>query len=179
MERTLVAPTLGASTYVVGAPHNCYDLVVPDQHHPPGPAPARIQDRPTWLISRAYTRSTGLLNDGFEARAAGLRSYHYRLLAALDEWGPASQADLGRGANMDRSDVAGALNELGARGLIARTVNPDDRRRNIVSITRAGRKQLGILDHVVADTQEQLLAPLNQSERRQLVKLLRRLVDAN
>jgi DNA-binding MarR family transcriptional regulator len=149
------------------------------QHHLPEPAPTRIRDRPTWLISRAYARSTGLLNNEFEARAAGLRSYHYRLLAALEEWGPASQADLGRSTNMDRSDVAGALNELAGRGLIARTVDPDDRRRNIVSITRADTKQLAILDHVIADTQEQLLAPLNQTERRQFVKLLHRLLDTD
>jgi DNA-binding MarR family transcriptional regulator len=179
-EPTLALPTLANRTqHSLACPTTCYDLAVPEQHHPPGPAPTRIRDRPTWLISRAYARSTALLNDGFAASAAGLRSYHYRLLAALDEWGPASQADLGRSTNMDRSDVAGALNELAGRRLIARTVDPSDRRRNIVSITRAGMKQLGLLDHIVADTQEQLLAPLNQTERRQFVKLLHRLVDTD
>ena len=150
-----------------------------EQPHRPQSVPTRIRDRPTWLISRAYARSNGLLHDGFRAGAAGLRSYHYRLLAALDEWGPASQADLGRSTSIDRSDVVAALNELEQRGLIKRTVDPANRRRNIVSITRAGTKQLGVLDHIISDIQERVLAPLSAAERRQFIKLLHRLVDAD
>ena len=106
--------------------------------HPPGRTPARVKDRPTWLISRAFARSSGLLAAGFESHGRGLRSYHYRLLAALGEWGPASQADLGRGTGIDRSDVTAALSELESRRLVERSVDPEHRRRNIVTITPAG-----------------------------------------
>ena len=141
-------------------------------------APARIRDRPTWLISRNYTRSNRLLNDGFAASGSGLRGYHYRLLAALEEWGPASQAELGRATSVDRSDVVTVLEELGQRELVTRAVDPSNRRRNIVTITQAGRRQLQALDRVIDDVQQQTLAPLSQAERRQLTKLLRKLVDA-
>src|SRR5258708_25873389 len=97
---------------------------VPEQHHRHVSAPARIRDRPTWLISRAYGRSHGLLNDGFAAGGAGLRSYHYRLLAALEEAGPVGQADLGRRTSVDRSHVANVLSELERLGLIEPTGNP-------------------------------------------------------
>jgi len=100
------------------------------------------------------------------------------LLAALEEWGPVGQADLGRGTSVDRSDVVTLLGELERLGLIERTVNPANRRRNIVSITPAGSKQLRALDHVVDGIQERVLAPLSQNERRQLTKLLRKLADA-
>jgi DNA-binding MarR family transcriptional regulator len=140
-------------------------------------APARVRDKPTWLISRAYARSTGLLREGFEADADGLRSYHYRLLAALDEWGPASQADLGRGTSLDRSDVTATLGQLESRGLVERSVDPENRRRNIVSITRDGTTRLNALDHVLADIQDKLLAPLTPTEQRQFLKMLRRIVD--
>ena len=148
---------------------------VPEQRTRHVSAPSRIRDRPTWLISRAYGRSHGLLNDGFAAGGAGLRSYHYRLLAALEEWGPIGQADLGRSTSVDRSDVVTVLGELERLGLTERTVNPSNRRRNIVSITPAGSKQLRALDHVVDEIQERVLAPLSQNERRQLTKLLRKL----
>lgn len=141
-------------------------------------APTRIRDRPTWLISRVYARSHGLLNDGFAAGALGLRSYHYRLLAALEESGPTSQADLGRTTNVDRSDVVTVLGELERLGLAARKVDPENRRRNIVSITKAGSRQLRALDEVVDDVQERVLAPLSQNERRQLIRLLRKLAGA-
>ena len=147
--------------------------------HPPGRTPARVKDRPTWLISRTFARSSGLLAAGFESYGRGLRSYHYRLLAALEEWGPVGQADLGRSTSVDRSDVVTVLGELERLGLIERRVNPDNRRRNIVSITPAGSKQLRALDHVIDEIQERVLAPLSQNERRQLTKLLRKLADAD
>lgn len=53
-----------------------------------GAAPARVRDRPTWLISRAHARSSRLLNEAFESHGSGLRPYHYRLLSALEESGP-------------------------------------------------------------------------------------------
>jgi MarR family transcriptional regulator, lower aerobic nicotinate degradation pathway regulator len=150
---------------------------VAEQSHRHASAPSRLRDRPTWLISRTYVRSHGLLNDGFAASGTGLRSYHYRLLAALEEWGPIGQADLGRSTSVDRSDLVTWLGQLERLGLIERTVNPNNRRRNIVAITAAGRKQLRALDNVIDDIQERVLTPLSQNERRQLIKLLRKLAD--
>ena len=139
-------------------------------------APARVRGKPTWLISRAYARSTGLLREGFEADAGGLRSYHYRLLAALEEWGPASQADLGRASSMDRSDVTATLTLLESHGLVERSIDPDNRRRNIVSITGAGIARLTALDDVLGGIQAKLLAPLTPAEQGEFLRLLRRVV---
>jgi MarR family transcriptional regulator, lower aerobic nicotinate degradation pathway regulator len=138
-------------------------------------APARVRDRPTWLISRAYARSSGLLRAGFESQGSGLRSHHYRLLAALDEGGPASQAALGRGTGIDRSDVTAALSELESRRLVERTVDPEHQRRKIVTLTPEGADRLGELDAVIDDVQEQVLAPLTAAQRRQFIDLVARL----
>ena len=146
-------------------------------NHQPGGAPARLKDRPTWLISRAYARSSGLLNAGFEAHGGGLRGYHYRLLAALDEWGPASQADLGRSTGIDRSDVTAALAELESRNLIERAVDPENKRRNIVTLTPLGVGRLLDLVIVVGTIQDELLAPLTAPQRRQFITLISRLLD--
>ena len=145
--------------------------------HQPSRTPTRVKDRPTWLISRAYARSSGLLNAGFEAHGSGLRGYHYRLLAALEEWGPASQADLGRSTGIDRSDVTAALAELEPRNLIERTVDPEHKRRNIVTLTPEGREQLRGLDTVLDAIQDELLAPLTATQRRQFITLMSRLLD--
>jgi len=142
-----------------------------------GWTPARLSDRPTWLISRTYARSHRILNEAFAASGTGLRSYHYRLLAALEEAGPSSQADLSRGTSVDRSDVVALLGDLEQAGLIDRTVDPAHRRRNIVTLTRAGKKQLKALDRIVDEVQERVMEPLTPAERTRLVKLLRRLQD--
>jgi DNA-binding MarR family transcriptional regulator len=136
---------------------------------------SQILEMPTWLISRVYTHSHRLLAEGFAA--AGVRGYHYRLLAALEEFGPASQAALGRRASIDRSDVVAAVNELADRGLVQRSPDPDDRRRNIITITPAGSEQLRTLHPVLADIQEKMLAPLSAADRKQLIALLTRLLE--
>src|SRR6201993_1149309 len=55
---------------------------------PPAAMPfSRILEMPSWLIGRASAHSHRLLVEGFAA--AGARGYHHRLLAALEEFGPA------------------------------------------------------------------------------------------
>ncbi len=118
-----------------------------------------------------------MLNAGLEQHGTGLRKYHYRLLAALAESGPCSQAQLGRGTHVDRSDVVATLDELERRGLVKRAPDPDDRRRNVVSITGTGSKQLEALDTVLASVQVEVLAPLAADDRERLIGLLRQMVD--
>jgi len=137
--------------------------------------PARLATKPSWLISQASMHAHRLLTDGLAT--SGSRGYHYRLLAALAEFGPASQAQLGRHTGMDRSDVVAALNDLAARGLVQRSPDRADRRRNVVSITRAGRAHLDLLEELLAGVQAELLAPLSPAERTELARLLTRVVD--
>jgi DNA-binding MarR family transcriptional regulator len=137
--------------------------------------PARLTAKPTWLLSQAAMHGHRLLTDGLAPAAS--RGYHYRLLAALEEFGPASQARLGGRAGVDRSDVVAALNDLAARGMVERTQDPADRRRNIVTITPAGRAHLRRLDRLLARVQDELLAPLSPAERAQLVRLLTRILE--
>jgi DNA-binding MarR family transcriptional regulator len=137
--------------------------------------PARLTQKPTWLISQTSMHAHRLLTDGLAA--AGSRGYHYRLLAALQEFGPASQARLGRRTGMDRSDVVAALNELAGHGLVERAPDPADRRRNIITITPAGAAHLRRLDSLLDDVQDELLAPLSPAERQQLIHLLTRVLE--
>ena len=137
--------------------------------------PARLKAKSTWLISQVAARSHGLLTE--RLAAAGARGYHYRLLAALAEFGPSSQASLGRRTRMDRSDVVAAVGELAAEGLVERAADPADRRRNVVTLTPRGTVRLERLDQVLAAVQDELLAPLSGAERAELARLLTRLLD--
>jgi MarR family transcriptional regulator, lower aerobic nicotinate degradation pathway regulator len=138
-------------------------------------APARLRALPSWLINQTALPANRLVNEAL-ARA-GLRRQHYSLLATLDDTGPASQAALSRRTTIDRSDMVATINELAERGLVQRTHDPTDRRRNVVTITAAGRRQLRKLDRLLAGIQDELLAPLSARERRQLIRLLTRVVD--
>ncbi|WP_141579749.1 MarR family transcriptional regulator [Actinomadura sp. WMMA1423] len=137
--------------------------------------PARLRRTPSWLINLVSAQSHRLVSEGFTA--AGARGYHYRLLAALDEYGPSSQADLGRRAGIDRSDVVAAVNELAAKNMVDRSPDPSDRRRNVITLTPEGSRHLAELDEVVIRIQDDLLAPLSPDERTRLADLLARVAD--
>jgi DNA-binding MarR family transcriptional regulator len=137
--------------------------------------PALLAAKPTWLISQVSAQAHRLLTQALAA--AGARGYHYRLLAALTEAGPASQASLGRRTGIDRSDVVASLNELADRGLASRSPDPDDARRNAITITPAGRAYFHRLDQILTNVQDELLAPLTPAERDTLVALLTRLQE--
>jgi MarR family transcriptional regulator, lower aerobic nicotinate degradation pathway regulator len=139
--------------------------------------PARLRALPSWLINQAALPANRLVAAGLAK--AGARRHHYSLLATLDEVGPASQAALSRFTTIDRSDLVATVNELVERGFVERTPDPADRRRNVITITAAGRRHLRNLDGLLAQVQGELLASLSANERRQLVRLLTRVVDAH
>ena len=129
---------------------------------------------PTWILNQASTLAHRMLTDALARK--GSRGYDYRVLAALHELGPSSQAVIGRRSHLDRSDVAATIDALVARGYVTRSTDPLDHRRNVVDITSGGRKHYRQLDRVILDVQDRLLGSLDPSERRTLVDLLRRIV---
>ncbi|WP_327267685.1 MarR family transcriptional regulator [Streptomyces sp. NBC_01218] len=149
----------------------------PDTENPPGrPAAAeRLRNLGTRLLSLAAIRSDRLVNE--RLARAGARKWHYAALATLEEFGPASQAELSRRTGIHRSDMVAVINELAARGLVARTPNPADRRQNVVSATPQGTEHLRELDAVLAEVEDEVLSPLTAPEREQLARLLAALVE--
>ena len=137
--------------------------------------PAVLTQKPSWLVSEVSRVAHRLLTG--KLATAGSRGYHYRLLAALQEFGPVSQAKLGRRTGMDRSDVVAAVNELVGCGLADRSPDPADGRRNIITITPAGTAHLRRLEELLDDVQNELLAPLSPAERQQLIHLLTRILE--
>ena len=109
----------------------------------------------------------------------GARRQHFVVLTSLAEQGPASQAALGRRLWIDRSDLHAILNELESNGQVARVRDETDRRRNVVALTRTGRAALARLDKRVDAAQEELLAPLPAADRRELRRLLERVVQGD
>ncbi|WP_432993925.1 MarR family winged helix-turn-helix transcriptional regulator [Dactylosporangium sp. CA-233914] len=130
---------------------------------------------PSWLLTQTASHAQRLVGEAFSSVQA--RGYHYRLLATLQEFGPASQAALGRRSGIHLSDMVAAINELADRKLVERAPDPADRRRNIISLTAAGKRQLRRLEKRLAGCQDELLAPLSPEERQRLTELLSRLLD--
>jgi DNA-binding MarR family transcriptional regulator len=136
--------------------------------------PHRLSGTVVWLLGRAAQRGHQLAQE--RLTAAGIRKWHYAVLAALAEFGQQSQADIGRRLGLDRSDVVAVLNDLQADDYVSREPDPTDRRRNIVTISEHGRTALAAFDRLIAAADGHLLADLSAAERTQLAALLERIV---
>lgn len=138
-------------------------------------SPARLRGKPSWLISKASARAHRLIAEAMAA--AGGRAYHFAILAALEEFGPDSQVRIGQRCGIDQSDMHAMLNELTGQGHVARAPDPADRRRNLITLTPAGRRRLDELDTALSRVQDDLLNALSDTERDHLTVLLTHVLD--
>jgi len=139
----------------------------------PQNAPERLREQPSWLLNQVSAVSHRLIGESLRT-AHSMHRHHYALLAALAESGPTSQAELGRRIGLDRSDVTASVNLMEGHGMLERVPDPADRRRNLVSLTDAGHAHLSEIDGVIGAAQAELLAPLDDRDRAELVSLLTR-----
>jgi DNA-binding MarR family transcriptional regulator len=137
--------------------------------------PGVLLTTPSWLLTQAAMHAHRIVGEAFAAENA--RGYHVRLLSTLVEFGPVSQAALGRHTGIDRSDIVAAVNELAAAGYVERSPDPHDGRRNIISLTAAGRRRHRQLGEVVATIQDKIFAPLSAAERDTLAGLLTKILE--
>jgi DNA-binding MarR family transcriptional regulator len=96
-------------------------------------------------------------------------------LAKLSETGPCSQNLLGRLTAMDVATIKGVIDRLTARGLTETSPDPEDGRRLLVSLTRAGQQVVEKAAPNALGISKETLAPLDAKERETLMVLLDKL----
>jgi DNA-binding MarR family transcriptional regulator len=138
----------------------------PDAAH----VPQRLRALPSRLLNLAAMYAQRQVGDRLATLDA--RKWHYATLAALEEFGPDSQSGLSDRTGIYRSDMVATINELTARGLVARAPDVTDRRRNAITLTDEGRRHLGQLDVLIADAEAEFLAPLSEADRAELTRIL-------
>ena len=140
---------------------------------PPSETPTRLRRRPGRLLNQNANRADRLTSE--RLGAVGARKWHFAVLTSLDADGPGSQSELSRRTGIYRSDMVALLNELADGGYVRRAADPDDRRRNVVMLTDAGKSRLAELGELIEAIEEELLAPFSPAERELLIDLLVRL----
>jgi MarR family transcriptional regulator, lower aerobic nicotinate degradation pathway regulator len=96
-------------------------------------------------------------------------------LAKLNETGPCSQNQLGRFTAMDIATIKGVIDRLTARGLTETSPDPEDGRRLLVCLTRAGQQVAEKGAPNALAISRETLAPLDARERETLFALLNKL----
>lgn len=108
-----------------------------------------------------------------------LRLAHFAVLTALSDFGPLAQHEIADRLDINRSHLVRYVDDVEQRGLVRRDRDPDDRRRQRVALTPAGRALLRRLQKFATRSQEEFLQALTEPERETLIALLRRVLRAD
>src|SRR5215213_7282654 len=106
-----------------------------------------------------------------------LKPRQFQILGLLHDHGGLPQGELVRTMGVDPSILVTLLNPLEADGLVARERDPGDRRRHLVTLPRAGKQKLTRAARAQLETEDALIASLDDDQRAQLAALLIALRD--
>jgi len=139
----------------------------------PTELPPSMRDRVPFLLFRASQASLSLANQMLAEIALCARQVG--ILTMVTELEPMTQKALADALRIDRTTMVALLDDLEAKGYVARQRHPRDRRAFLVHPTGPGRAAKIDAVRILDEQQQRFLAPLTPAERRQLAVLLKRL----
>ena len=138
----------------------------------PAKPPYVLDEQVVFILRQVWQRHSSIFSRDI---GTNLTPTQWAALSKLAETGPCSQNQLGRLTAMDVATIKGVIDRLTARGLTETSQDPEDGRRLLVSLTRAGQQLAEKLaPNAIAITRE-TLAPLDAKEREMLMALLNKL----
>jgi DNA-binding MarR family transcriptional regulator len=149
-------------------------------HHPhqtqeaePGPTASKVV---MTLIATSH-RLQRVFNTRLssQARAVNLSGPRLRLLLAVEEEGRLRMGDLADDLGVTARTITSLVDALQREGLLSRLPDPTDRRATLLELTEKARTQFEQVRSLQMELGEELVAPLDTQQRRQLLDLLGRL----
>ncbi|EIG56842.1 MULTISPECIES: MarR family transcriptional regulator [Bradyrhizobium] len=138
----------------------------------PAKPPYVLDEQVGFILRQVWQRHSAIFSREI---GTNITPTQWAALSKLAEAGPCSQNQLGRLTAMDVATIKGVIDRLTARGLTETSQDPEDGRRLLVSLTRAGQQLAEkVAPNALAITRE-TLAPLEAKEREMLMALLNKL----
>lgn len=132
----------------------------------------QLSGRLTYLLKRAQLGLEALHEELLGP--LGLNHRELGVLLFLDAREPESQQQVAGRLGVDRTTMVGLIDGLEDKGLVARSPDPADRRRNVIALTAAGRRTLRRATRASDQAEERLLGDLDADEAARLRELLGR-----
>lgn len=140
-----------------------------------GPAP-ELTGSLAYLLKHAQMRLAELTGAALEP--TGVTGRELAVLMVLAGREPASQQQAAQRLGVDRTTMVDLLDALEDKALVGRHVHADDRRKNVVEVTAAGRAALGRAAKAASDAEGRFLTTLTQADAKRLKSALLTLIQA-
>lgn len=123
-----------------------------------------LEHRTAYRFAILSAMSTRCLADLY--RKLGLTVGGWRTLSLIGRYEPIHPSSIAERTSVDADKVTRAVDRLVNRGLVARKVDKEDRRRVVLTLTARGRRTYAEVDHVRRIVEAEFLSVLPPAELR-------------
>jgi DNA-binding MarR family transcriptional regulator len=123
-----------------------------------------------YLLKHAQLAYSELAQSAFTS--LDIRPHAWAALTALDKPGERSQTEVAAMLGVDRTTMVALVDELQGRGLVERLPHAEDRRKNVVRLTAAGRRVMREGAKAADECERRFLAPLDDADAQTLKRAL-------
>jgi DNA-binding MarR family transcriptional regulator len=141
-----------------------------------GPIPEELGVFPGYLLARLGEASRRRFHKALEPE--GLHPRHFGVMTMVAAHPGMSQHELHAKTAIDPSSMVAVIDELEARGLAERRLDPNDRRTRMIFLTARGEQTLERVRGLAAQLQREFFGTLAAEELRTLHALLRKLAGS-
>jgi DNA-binding MarR family transcriptional regulator len=127
-----------------------------------------------YLLKHAHLRLAELMDAAL--LPCGVDRKEFAVLRALAVAEPLSQQGLASILGIDPTTMVAVIDALEANGIVSRTPDPRDRRRNAIGLTPSGRSTYRDAEAAFTVAETEFLAPLDQETTARFRDALRALV---
>lgn len=135
----------------------------------------RIYTRPGFLARQLHRITAAIFDE--ETASFGLTGLQYGILNVVAVEPGIDQISVCNALGVDRSTLAGVVDRLEDKGLVARRAGIADRRSNALHLTRAGKRILGEIEASAHKAERRAFDVFTTAEQAQFERLLARLVE--
>lgn len=139
--------------------------------------PLNLELLPGHAIRRLHQIAVGIFHQ--ELQEHNLTPVQFAALQTIANQPGLDQRTLAGLIALDTSTTGSLLDRLETRGLVRRSLSPNDKRVRLLSLTDAGLALCQTAQPGVQRAQKQILAPLNATQRKTFMDLLSVLVTEN
>jgi len=129
-----------------------------------------------YLLNQAAERTSRDFERYYKTKHQILRT-EWRVIFHLGRYGALTAKDICQRARIHKTKVSRAVSALDQKRLLTRTIVPDDRRQEMLALTKAGERVFDVLSKEAKIFNAALLAEFSEAEQSQMKDLLAKLAQ--